>query len=182
MRVNLVNLKMHGNHILRPIGDVTRVACVLFLPHAVNCGRFCFDAFSLCFFVCVWNISETAERICAKFTRNTCSVPRSDKCEGQGQRSRSPGRDKNGIFLPFRRFACGNLPFVFTSCIMSQPGYIARQAESSGPRQMINSRQVSCVFDIVSSTHVNLRAKFDIGWHLKKYRSIGLYAIYSRRR
>jgi len=54
------------------------------LPHAVNCGRFCFLALSGCvFFVCVWNIPGTAERICAKFTRKTCLVPRSDKFEGQ---------------------------------------------------------------------------------------------------
>ena len=38
-------------------------------------------------FVCVWNISGTAERICAKFTEKTCLVPRSDEFEGQGQRS-----------------------------------------------------------------------------------------------
>jgi len=44
------------------------------------------------FFVCVWNISGTAERICAKFTGKTCLVPRSDEFEGQGQ---------------FRRPACG---------------------------------------------------------------------------
>ena len=34
-------------------------------------------------FVCVLNISETAERICAKFTRKTCLVPHLDKFEGQ---------------------------------------------------------------------------------------------------
>ena len=37
----------------------------------------------------VRNISGTAERICAKFTRKTCLVPRWDEFEGQGQRSRS---------------------------------------------------------------------------------------------
>ena len=126
MRVNLVNLKMHGNHILRPIGDVTRVACVLFLPHAVNCGRFCFDAFSLCFFVCVWNISGYW-RICAKFTRNTCSVPRSDKCEGQGQRSRSPGRDKNGIFPALSAACVRKLALCFHVLHYESTGlYIAR--------------------------------------------------------
>ena len=38
------------------------------------------------FFVCVWNISGTAERICAKFTGKTCLVPRS---VGRVWRSRS---------------------------------------------------------------------------------------------
>ena len=62
-----------------------------FLPHAVNCVRFCFGA--VCdFFVCVRNISRTAKRICAKFTETTCLVSRSDDFEGQGQ---------------FRRPACG---------------------------------------------------------------------------
>ena len=36
----------------------------------------------------VWNISGTGERICAKFTRKTCLLPRSDEFEYQGQRSR----------------------------------------------------------------------------------------------
>jgi len=31
---------------------------------------------------------ETAERICAKFTRKTCLVPRSDDLERQGQKSK----------------------------------------------------------------------------------------------
>jgi len=35
-------------------------------------------------FVYVWNISETAEQICAKFTQKTCLVPRLDEFEGQG--------------------------------------------------------------------------------------------------
>ena len=56
-----------------------------------------FGAVSLWFFVCLWNISGAAERICTKFTRKTCLVPRSDKFEGQAQRSRSPGT-KIGIF------------------------------------------------------------------------------------
>jgi len=40
---------------------------------------------------CVWNISGTAERICAKFTWKTCLIPGLNEFEGQGQRSRSPG-------------------------------------------------------------------------------------------
>ena len=75
---------------------------LLSLPHAVNCGRFCFWRRQSVFFVCVWNISETAERICAKFTWKTCLVPRSDEFEGQDQRSRSPGTTKRH-FRPFRR-------------------------------------------------------------------------------
>jgi len=55
------------------------------------------------FFVCVWNVSGTAERICAKFTRKTCLVPRLDELEGQGQ-----GRQgQKGIFQPFQSPVCG---------------------------------------------------------------------------
>ena len=50
-------------------------------------------------FVCHSNISGTAERICTKFTGNTCLVPRSDEFECQGQRSRSPGT-KNALYPP----------------------------------------------------------------------------------
>jgi len=56
----------------------------LFQPHAWNCVRFCFGAVCY-FFVCVWNISGIAERICTTFTDNTCLVPPSDEFEGQGQ-------------------------------------------------------------------------------------------------
>jgi len=64
---------------------------VLFLAPSV-CGVF----------VCVWNISGTAERICAKFTRKTCLVTHSEEFEGRGQRSRSPGTKHGYIFGPFR--------------------------------------------------------------------------------
>ena len=64
-----------------------------------------FSAVSLWFFVCVWNISGTAERTCTKFTRKTCLVPHSDVFEGQGQRSRSPGQKQH--FQPFWWPACG---------------------------------------------------------------------------
>ena len=47
-----------------------------------------FGAVSLWFFGCVWNVLETAEQICAKFTRKTCLVPCSDEFEGQGQQWR----------------------------------------------------------------------------------------------
>ena len=67
-----------------------------------------FGAVSLWFFVCVWNTPGTAERICAIFTRKTCLVPRSEDFESQGQRSKvKVPRDKNGIFRPLRRPACG---------------------------------------------------------------------------
>ena len=42
----------------------------------------------------------TAERICAKFTRKTYLVPRSDEFEDQGHRSRSPWT-KAAFFGPF---------------------------------------------------------------------------------
>jgi len=48
-----------------------------------------------------WNISGTAERICAKFIRKTCFIPCLDKFEGLGQRSKvKVSMDKDGIFGP----------------------------------------------------------------------------------
>jgi len=46
-------------------------------------------------------ISGTAERICAKFTRNTCLVFRLDQFEGQSQRLRSPGTKKRHFMALF---------------------------------------------------------------------------------
>jgi len=68
----------------------------VFLPHAVNCGRFVLSA-DRDFFDCIWNISGTAERICIKFTMKTCLVPLSEEFECQGQRSRSSGTNCNGL-------------------------------------------------------------------------------------
>jgi len=60
------------------------------------------------FFGCIWNISETAERISGKCAGKTCLIPRSDEFEGQSQRSKvKVTRDINGIFRPFRRSVCG---------------------------------------------------------------------------
>jgi len=42
-------------------------------------------------FVCASYILGMAERICAKFTRKMCLVPRSDEFVCQGQRLRSQG-------------------------------------------------------------------------------------------
>jgi len=64
-----------------------------------------FGAVSLWFFVCVWNVSGTAERVCAKFTCKTCLVPRSDKFEGHGRTSRLPGMKKQH-FWHFRWPVC----------------------------------------------------------------------------
>jgi len=88
------------------VARCTNQSHYLITAHAVNCGRFSFWRRRSVFFVCVWNISGTAEGICAKFTRKACLVPRSDEFEGKGQMSRSPGT-KHGIFRPFRRPACG---------------------------------------------------------------------------
>jgi len=49
------------------------------------------------FLVCVWNISGTAERICANFTGKTCLKV---KVKGQGYQR------QDCIFRPFRRPAC----------------------------------------------------------------------------
>ena len=54
-----------------------------------------FGAVSLVFLVCVWNISGTAEGICAKFTWKTCLVLAWISLKVKVI------RDKNGIFGPF---------------------------------------------------------------------------------
>ena len=78
-----------------------------------------FLAPSVCFFVFVWNISRTAERICAKFTRKTYLVPRSDKFEGQGQRSKvKVTRDKKQHFSALLA-ACVRFMFGKTSLASS---------------------------------------------------------------
>jgi len=58
-------------------------------------------------FLCIWNISEIAERIFAKFTRKTCLIPRSDEFDGQESKVKVT-KDKNGIFRLFRRPACSS--------------------------------------------------------------------------
>jgi len=65
-----------------------------------------FLSLSVTYFVCVCNISGTAERICVRFTRKTCLVRRSDDFECQGQMSRSLGT-KTVFFGPLERPACG---------------------------------------------------------------------------
>ena len=51
---------------------------------------------SVVILVSVWNILGTAERICTKFTRKMCLVPRLDEFEGWGDQGQ-----KNGIFSSF---------------------------------------------------------------------------------
>ena len=96
--------------------------------HCTSKGRFTarsellkvlFLVLSVCgFFVSVSNIPETAERICAKFTRKTCLIPRSDELEGQGQKSKVKfTRDKNGILA--LSVACFRFMFGKTSLASS---------------------------------------------------------------
>jgi len=68
-----------------------------------HCGSFCFWCRQSVVFVCVWNISGTAERICAKFTQKACFVPRSDKSRSQVKVT----KNKNGIFRPLWQPECG---------------------------------------------------------------------------
>ena len=86
----------------------------LLLPHAVNCGRFCFWRRQSVVFVCVWNIFGTAERICAKFTRKTCLVPRSDEFEAlkvkvKGQGLRGQKRHVSALSAACVRFMFGKI-------------------------------------------------------------------------
>jgi len=78
---------------------------MLLLAHTVNCGMFCFWRRQSVFFACAWNISGTAERICAKLTRKTCFVPRWEEFEGQDQRNGH--QRQKWHFRSFRRPACG---------------------------------------------------------------------------
>jgi len=88
--------------------NVCLTLCCMFITGGSELWQVLFLALSVTFvFVCVWNISGTAERICAQFTRNTCLVPRSDEFEDQGQMSKvKVTRDKKRHFMPFRRPAC----------------------------------------------------------------------------
>jgi len=66
---------------------------ILYLPHDSTTGGSAFWHRQSLVFVCLWNISGTAERICDKFIRKTCwSVARTNlKVKVKDQRSRSPG-------------------------------------------------------------------------------------------
>jgi len=95
-------------------------AALQFLLHAVNCVRFCF--WHCDFFVCVWNIPGTAERICAKFTQKTCLVPHSHEFEGQGHQGQ-----KTAFFGPFSGLHAAyvwwnifSLLFFLNSAVISQ--------------------------------------------------------------
>jgi len=73
---------------------------------------------SVCgFVICMKYLRNRWKWIFAKFTWKTSLVPHSDKVEGQGQRSTSPGT-KNSIFWFFQRPACG-LCLVRTSLASS---------------------------------------------------------------
>jgi len=82
----------------------------------VNCGRFCFWRRQCVVFVRKWNISGTAKRICAKFTRTTWLVPRSDEFEGQCQRSRSAWTKRHSSVISA---ACMRFMFGKTSVACS---------------------------------------------------------------
>jgi len=76
----------------------TRVYCGQTVAHLSYCWAL------VC--LCMKYLRGTTERICTKFTQNTCLVPCSDEFEGQGQKSRSPWT-KTSIFWPVWRPACG---------------------------------------------------------------------------
>jgi len=80
---------------------VTRyfVKCWLVTTHSELC-RVLFLVLSVTFLVCIWNISGSAEWICAKFTWKMCLVPNSVEFECQGQ-GHHVSTDKNGIFGRF---------------------------------------------------------------------------------
>jgi len=86
----------HGGIILKPCCPC--MSYKLLLPHAGDCGRFCFGEVSLWFlFVCVRNISATTERIGSRVWTLAWTTL---KVEVKGEKLRSPGT-KNSIFRPF---------------------------------------------------------------------------------
>ena len=74
--------------------------------------------------VCASNISGTAERICAKFTRKTCLVPRSYdfKVTVKGQMSRSPGTKRH-----FSALSAACVRFVFGKTSLASSLYYLLQ-------------------------------------------------------
>ena len=135
----------HGNHnfVTVYISRKSYSMCELknivighWLPQAVNCIRFCFWR-CLWHFVCVWNISGTAERICAKFTGKTCLIPRSEEFECQGQRSKvKVTRDKKRHFSALSA-AC--VQFVFGKIFSpSSSGYFWIAATSDMQQRTYN--------------------------------------------
>jgi len=98
---------------------------ILILPHTVNCVWFCCFGAVCDIFVCVSNVSGTAERICVKFTRKTCLVPRSDEFEGQGQfRRPARGLCLENIFASIVRRLAGTLlwpPYEIGQAIIFLP-------------------------------------------------------------
>jgi len=98
-------------NLLRKFKNIT-VTINSFLPHAVSCVRFRF--WHCDFFVSVWNISGTTEKICAKFTRKTCLVHRSDEFEGQGHQGQ-----KKRVFSGYLRNCWTDLRQIHTRRIWS---------------------------------------------------------------
>jgi len=79
-------------------------SCILqvFVTARSELRKVLFLALRICdCFVCVWNISGTAEPISAKFTEKTCLVPRSNQFECQGQVKGQGHQVNNGIFVGF---------------------------------------------------------------------------------
>ena len=71
------------------------------------------------FFVCARNISGTAERICAKFTRKTYLVPRSDEFEGQTVKVKGQGHQGQKRHFSAHSAACVRFMFGTTSLASS---------------------------------------------------------------
>jgi len=110
-------------------------------------------ALSVCgFFVCVRNISGTAERICVKFTPKTCLVTRSDEFESQGQWSKvKVTRDKNGISGPFGGI-CDREPAISLKRISLEPNLLQRVYRNSYMAYRL-------VTNLVTSVTRNLRGQ-----------------------
>ena len=77
-----------------------------------------FGTISLWFFLCVWNISRTAEWIYARFTRKTYLVPRWDEFEGQGQQGQKQHFfDFSALTAPCVLFMFGKTSLASSFCL-----------------------------------------------------------------
>jgi len=80
---------VHSNEIIFEV--IVKFVVVVVIRCYRTQVRFCFSVVCDFFLLChSFSYLGTAERICAKFTGNTCLGPHWEEFECQGQRSRSP--------------------------------------------------------------------------------------------
>jgi len=99
------------------------------------------------FFVCYSNILGTAECFCTKFTGKTCLVPRSDKFECQGQRSRSPGTNRENCWvIPIWQCTVRCAPYSASDCSSRWGHSAAAGGDRSAQWWELSAACVRCMF------------------------------------